>query len=351
MVLPVGQSELRILRRLAINPSINQAGIAKQLGVTRSAVNQIWKRMQSERNLRVRSSLDYGGLGLRLIFGWARTSERLDSLTKFISWLTTQTSVTQLTKADLSSTVESVVYFEAVIKRTIETSRFEQQLARFQKRPYNLTIAIDDATHVGNHLNLGLYDGTSWAFRSDFQLAASMEMARSYVEILPETGTISQSTFDAYDHETAIIAAFLEEDYHISSHDLSKKITELGVTPPSDRTLRRRMTQIKKRYTMPFLDIRKIGLTQHVFVCLVEDEQSTPISHMLRAYANIIPKVRSVSGSQLAVLEIELPETMDWFALTDTLSGVIQDSANLFAFLTRKSILRKGLEAVIPSLK
>jgi hypothetical protein len=348
---PVSQSELRILRRLAINPSINQAGIAKQLGVTRSAVNQIWKRMQSERNLQVRSSLDYGGMGLKLLFGWARTSESLDSLSKFIGWLTTQPYVTQLTKADLSSTVESVVYFEAVLKRSLEPSRFEEQLVRFQKRPYDLTIEIDEATHLGNHLNLGLYDGSSWAFRSDFQLAASMEMARSYVDVLPETGMISQSSYAVYDHETATIAALLEDDYHLSSHNLSQKMADFGEEPPSDRTLRRRMKQIKKRYMRPFLDVRRIGLTQHVFVCLVEEEQSTPISHMLRAYANVIPKVRTVSGLHQAVLEIQLPETMDWFALTNTLSGVIQDSADFFAFLTKKSVLRKGLEAVIPSLK
>ncbi|MHA1882805.1 MAG: MarR family transcriptional regulator, partial [Candidatus Thorarchaeota archaeon] len=47
-------SELRVLRRLVINPTITKAGLAKDLGITRSAITQIWNRLEQERKFVIR---------------------------------------------------------------------------------------------------------------------------------------------------------------------------------------------------------------------------------------------------------------------------------------------------------
>ena len=48
---PIRSSEQRILTKLAINPAINKAELAKSLGVTRSAITQSWSRLENERIL------------------------------------------------------------------------------------------------------------------------------------------------------------------------------------------------------------------------------------------------------------------------------------------------------------
>ena len=56
----LGVSELRLLGRLVINPSLRQVGLAKELQVSRSAVNQIWSNLARNNNLIIRGTLDYG---------------------------------------------------------------------------------------------------------------------------------------------------------------------------------------------------------------------------------------------------------------------------------------------------
>ncbi|MHA1479858.1 MAG: hypothetical protein ACTSQZ_00325, partial [Candidatus Thorarchaeota archaeon] len=80
---PIRSSEQRILTKLAINPAINKADLAKSLGVTRSAITQSWSRLENEKNLTIRSTISYSFLGLRGIFGWAETTTNSTELENF----------------------------------------------------------------------------------------------------------------------------------------------------------------------------------------------------------------------------------------------------------------------------
>ena len=111
---PLGRSELRLLNRLAIAPSMRQSNLARELNVTRSAINQLWTKLEREYGLAIRGNLDLGRFGLRLMFGWAQASGMSDILMKFSRWLKSNSLVTRLTKSMMSSTLEEMVYFEAI---------------------------------------------------------------------------------------------------------------------------------------------------------------------------------------------------------------------------------------------
>ncbi len=75
-------SELKLLHRLAIEPSTYQAELAKELGISRSAVNQVWTRLERERRLCVCSNIDYGQLGYAQIFGWAKSDQTTNPISQ-----------------------------------------------------------------------------------------------------------------------------------------------------------------------------------------------------------------------------------------------------------------------------
>ncbi len=157
-------SELRLLTRLAIDPSLRQAGLARNLHVTRSAVNQIWQNLEHENELKIRGNLDHGKVGLQMVFGWAIANEESDVLEKFHRWLKSSRLVTLALRSLISSTFNSLVYFEALAPLDSQYGWFQSQIDRFRKKPYALTIYTCDCSKISHHLNLGLFDGTNWDF-------------------------------------------------------------------------------------------------------------------------------------------------------------------------------------------
>jgi len=131
----MGPGELRLLGRLVIDPSRRQISLAKDLQVTRSAVNQIWQNLELEYELKIRGNLDYGKVGLQMVFGWAIADDESDILEKFHRWLRSSRFVASAIKSTISSTFDSRVYFEAIVPLGSQYDWFQSQINRFRKNP------------------------------------------------------------------------------------------------------------------------------------------------------------------------------------------------------------------------
>ncbi len=347
----LGSGELRLLGRLVINPSLRQADLAKELGVSRSAVNQIWTNLCQGNNLRIRGNLDLGKIGLRMIFGWALSGEGSDVLMKFSRWLKSSRLVTTILPSKMSSTFESFVYFEAVLPTGSQSQWFHSQVDRFRKKPYSLEIYSSDCSKISHHMNLGLFDGDSWIFPDSFRLEASIGAASGYVDILPIVGTVEQSTPIANVSDDLLVAAILEDDYYATATGLAKYYSELGLKSDSGRTLRRRIGRVRKSLASPYVDINNIGLEQRLLVCIRDDiDAESAFSRVLHAQAGTFPKARVVSGPHLTLLELEVPSSVEWLALTQVLSSLAGNASEICTFIANKTEKGTRLESVVSHL-
>ena len=347
----LGPSELRLLRRLVIDPSLRQAKIADELDVTRSAINQIWHKLQTDFHISIRSNLDYGKLGLGLIFGWAQDSENSKVLIKFSRWLQTNPFVTRLTRSVMSSTMDARVYFEAVLPMRDQYAWFQSQIGRFGKRPYSLGMNMEVASNVSYHMNLGLFDGFSWGFNQDFRLEASIGMARDYVRVLPDVDGVKQSETSNAPLVNLVIAAAIESNYHTTASEVKKKLNDLGLEALSGRTLRRRLARLRKILTLPYVNIKDIGLDQKLMVCVKdENSQESITSRLLHAQASTFPKARVLSGKGLTVLDLETPLAMDWLTMSQILSGLVSNTSEICTFIANNHEIEKRLESVVSHL-
>ena len=243
----LGPGELRLLGRLAIDPSLRQAALARELGISRSAVNQIWTNLYRENNLRIRGNLDFGKIGLQMIFGWASSSGGSDILTKFGRWLESSRFVINVVTSTMSSAFDSRLYFEALLPVSSQSGWFHSQIDRFRKKPYSLTIYTSECSRISHHMNLGLFDGSVWGFPDNFRLEASIGAARGYVDILPFERTIKQSAPIDVKAEDLMTAAVLENDYYATATNLADYYSKLGFAPDSGRTFRRRILTIREK--------------------------------------------------------------------------------------------------------
>lgn len=268
----LGSGELRLLRRLVIDPSLRQAALAAELDVTRSAINQIWHKLEEDFNVTIRGNLDYGKVGLGLVFGWARDSENSEILTKFSRWLHTNPFVTRVTQSIMSSSMDGRIYFEAILPIGSQLSWFEGQIERFRKRPYSLEIESELTSNVSHHMNLGLFDGSTWRFSHDFRLEASIGAAKDYVSVLPVVDTVQQSKTVDTSIVDMVIAAAAESNFHVTASVVKQTIDELGLGPISGRTLRRRLSRFRNTLMLPYVSINDVGLEQIIMVC-VKDYQ------------------------------------------------------------------------------
>ncbi|MHA2026396.1 MAG: hypothetical protein ACW98U_10895 [Candidatus Thorarchaeota archaeon] len=344
----LGTGELRLLRRLVIDPSLRQAGLAQELNVTRSAINQIWHKLESDIGTAIRSNLDYGKLGLHFIFGWARDNRSSDVLSKFNRWLHSSKFVTRLTQSVMSSTMDARVYFEAVVPFGSQHTWFQNQLDRFGKKPYSLKLDYEIASSIANHMNLGLFDGSQWVFSNDFRLEASIGAAKNYVDVLPVTETVKQSETISVDIHDLVIAASLESDYHVTATDLAKKFEILGLDSLSGRTVRRRLARFRKSLLLPYVSITNIGLNQKIIVSL-KDENPTrsTISRLLRTQVSTFPKARVLSGSYLTVIDLETPTDIDWLTMSQILAGIADNTSEICTFIANNHEIDKRLESVV----
>ncbi len=342
-------SELRLLHRLAIEPSDYQAKIAKELQVSRSAVNQIWKTLETERHLKIRSIIDYGQVGFYQVFGWAKSSQMSDVIKKFVGWLRSSPYVSVNLESMMSSTMDNRVYFEAIVP--IDRLRsFQEQLQRFTKKPYGLAIAHNVCTAIANHLNLAEFDGTRWNMIDGFRLEATIDAAKEFSDILPLNRTLKLTEPNQVDIVRATIAASVEDNYQISSRELTDKFRKNQIECPSDRTLRRRLAQTRLELAIPYICINEIGLTQKVVVCIEEEHHQKLLSKLLHAQSSMFPRSRVLSGSNLTVLELLLPEETDWLSMSTSFGQLAKGPAQICTFITDPTITRKGLESILPHI-
>jgi hypothetical protein len=336
---------------LVIDPSLRQAKLAAELDVTRSAINQIWHKLQSDFQVGIRSSLDYGNFGLSFLFGWAYDSENSDVLKKFTQWLHGNKFITRLTESVMCSTMDARVYFEAVLPVPEQYDWFKSQIERFRKRPYSLGLEVEPVSKVSHHTNLGLFDGSNWEFSHDFRLEASIGAARDYVQVLPDVDGVKQSELGNASLIDMVIAAAIESDYHATASDVQKRIDELGLIPISGRTLRRRLAKIRETMTFPYVSIKNIGLDRKIMVCIKDDdavESLTP--RLLHAQAGSFPKARVLSGRSLTVLDLETPLTGDWLRMSQILSGQVSNTSEICTFIANTHEIENRLENVVSHL-
>jgi len=347
----LGPGELRLLGRLVIDPSLRQAALARDLGISRSAVNQIWSNLSSENNLRIRGNLDFGKIGLQMIFGWAVSSGGSDILTKFSRWLESSRFVTSISASLMTSTFDSRLYFEALLPMSSQAGWFHSQIDRFRKKPYSLEIYTSECSRISHHMNLGLFDGTTWQFPDNFRLEASIGAARGYVDILPDEGTIKQSTPTAIKAEALLTAAVLENDYYATATSLANYYTKQGFTPDSGRTFRRRILKVRERIIHPYVEIDNIGLNQRVLICIRDDTYyESAFSRLLHAQAGTFPKARVVSGPSLTLLELAIPRTVEWLELSEILSKLAGNASEICTFIADIGERRTRLESVAAHL-
>jgi len=347
----LGPGELRLLGRLVIDPSVRQADLAREIGVSRSAINQIWSNLHRENNLRIRGNPDFGKIGLQLIFGWAIASGESDVITKFSRWLRSSRLVTTVLPSIMSSTFDSLVYFEALLPPGDQSGWFHSQIDRFRKKPYSLQIYTSECSRISHHMNLGLFDGRMWMFPDNFRLEASIGAAHGYVDILPVEDTVKQSTPAISSQDNLLVTAMLEEDYYATASRVSKYYSELGLNHDSGRTLRRRIARVRSEVTNPYVEIDKIGLTQRLLVCIREDTQKeSTFSLVLHAQAGTFPKARVISGPSLTLLELEIPDNVEWPALSHVLSSLAGNASEICTFIADRSEKGKRLESVVSHL-
>ncbi|MFW9768958.1 MAG: hypothetical protein ACFFF9_16850 [Candidatus Thorarchaeota archaeon] len=347
----LGYGELRLLRRLVIDPSLRQAGLAQELDVTRSAINQIWHKLETDFDTAVRSNLDFGKLGLQLVFGWAYDREGSDVLSKFSRWLHSNRFVCRLTKSVMSSTMDARIYFEAIVPTDKQFSWFQNQMQRFRKKPYSLDLNYEIVTSVANHMNLGLFNGSEWGFNNDFRLEASIGAARNYVDVLPVVDTMVQSETRTIDLQNLAIAAGLESNYHITATEMKKKLEELGIGGLASRTLRRKLASFRKTLAKPYVDITNIGLNRKLMVCLKDENPSgSTITKLLHAQASTFPKARVISGSHMTVIDLETPETVDWVTMSQIFAGMTDNTSEICTFIANDHEIDKRLESIVHNI-
>ncbi|TFG98071.1 hypothetical protein E4H12_07070 [Candidatus Thorarchaeota archaeon] len=347
----LGPGELRLLGRLVIDPSQRQAALAQELEISRSAVNQIWNNLSKENNLRIRGNLDFGKIGLRMIFGWAVSSGGSDILTKFSRWLESSRFVTSIAHSIMTSTFDSRLYFEALLPMGSQSGWFHSQIDRFRKKPYSLVIYTSECSRISHHMNLGLFDGNTWRFPDTFRLEASIGAARSYIDILPDEGTIKQSDPTTTQAEELLAAAVLEKDYYATATSLANYYTKLGFTTDSGRTFRRRILKVRERVIHPYVEIDNIGLVQRFMVCVRDDTYyESAFSRLLHAQAGTFPKARVVSGPSLTLLELEIPSNVEWLELSQILSKLAGNVSEICTFIADMREERTRLESVVTHL-
>ena len=346
----LGRSELRLLNKLAITPSMRQSTLAQELGVTRSAVNQLWTKLERDYDLAIRGNIDYGQFGLQLLFGWAQASGISDILTKFSRWLKSNSLVTRLTKSMMSSTLGEMVYFEAIVPLDDRYSWFCKQVERFRKRPYNLKIEMADALSISQHLNLALFNGSSWSFSNDFRLLATIDAAKGYVDVLPSVGTVAQSKVATLSAENLVTAAAIESNYYVSATELAQNYANLNIVSRAGRTLRRKIAKVRKTVTLPYMDLKNIGLPQKLLVCIKTESANSPLSRVLHAQASTFPKARVISGSLLTILDLEAPRTIDWLTMTQILTNLAGNTSEICTFIADRNDIETRLESMVSTI-
>ena len=341
----IGTSAAKLLARIAINPTLRQAHLAKDLGISRSAVNQTWRRLEIENNLRIQGVLDYGVVGMQLIYGWAKDVAFSQSLPKFKAWIQRNPFSVVGFESLVTTSNDSRLFFEALVPNDPDSNNFFRTLRSFEKAPYNLNMTIEPALELGIYLNMGLFDGSSWKFDSGFKLEASIDGARPYADILPVSNAIYQTPPVKTTPEDLATISLLEKNYFASWKQLQKHFELFGIESPSERTLRRKLKEHRTRNLRPYLHIENIGLTKSVVITL-KASNSSEIYKLLRAQTILFPKARVLSGRNSIAIILDLPETSDWLLISNTMSNVVGSQTQMCTFIADRFPNMKWLEDI-----
>jgi hypothetical protein len=255
-----------------------------------------------------------------------------------------------MTSSMMSSTLEEMVYFEAIVPLDNRYSWFSKQVERFRKRPYSLVIEVREAFSTSYHLNLGMFDGTSWSFSNDFRFLATMDAAKGYVDVLPSVGTMTQSKRSDMSEVDLIMAAAVERDYFVTATELAQRFTSLNHKPLAGRTLRRKIAKVRKNIALPYVHLSNIGLPQKLIVCIKTESDDSPLSKVLHAQASTFPKARVISGSSLTVLDLEAPITVDWLSMTQILTDLAGNTSEICTFIADRNEIETQLESVVSTI-
>jgi hypothetical protein len=250
----------------------------------------------------------------------------------------------------MSSTLDEMVYFEALIPLDERYSWFSKQLNRFRKRPYSLVIETREAHSISHHLNLGLFDGSAWSFSNDFRLLATIDAAKGYVDVLPSVGSMTQSKGTNLEIDDLVTAAALESDYFITATKLAQSFERLKIQPSAGRTLRRKIANMRKQIALPYVHLSKIGLPQKLIVCIRTETEDSTLPRVLHAQASSFPKARVVSGSTLTVLDLDAPPTVDWLTMTQILTNLAGNTSEICTFIADRNEIEVQLESVLSTL-
>jgi len=348
---PIRSSEQRILTKLAINPAISKSELAKSLGVTRSAITQSWSRLENEKNLAIRSIIDYPSLGLRGIFGWAETTTNSTEIENFSKWLHSNKFVHFITESTITSKMNHIVMFKAIVQIGAPYKHFINQLDRFRKRPYSLKVVYDDVLSSVNSTNLGLYDGTEWNFESKFRFGATIDAASDYAEILPTRSMLSTANFRYSSFSEKIIAFALRENYRVTTPQIVGLLKLFGEEPPSNRTIRRQLVTFRKRIAIPYIHITDIGLSNKIIICIEEDPNQSNLLKVFHAQASSFPRTHLVSSKKLMVLEVDVPTSGEYLTIAHNLSRIADSSTTICTFIARKSLEKKELQEILHNLR
>ncbi|MHA2362282.1 MAG: hypothetical protein ACXAB6_10215, partial [Candidatus Thorarchaeota archaeon] len=108
--------------------------------------------------------------------------------------------------------------------------------------------------------------------------------------------------------------------------------------------------QIRREKTQPILELNDLGLSKHIVVCLKDRSPNLSISKLLKAQSTTFPKARVVSGGNLSILRLQLPETSDWVTMSQVFSRLVTPPSEICTFIAERSHFKKRLESVIEYL-
>ena len=340
--------ELKLVRKLALHPHLRQADIAKEFKVSRSAINQVWKTLELKHSLRIKGQIDLGKYGLSLLFGWAEAKLGSKEISSFNRWLVSNKWTIAIFQSELSSSMDTKVYFEVVLPIGKNRSWFLSQISRFRKKPYELSIHIDQAERIGNYMNMGRFDGKNWTFDDSFKFGASIDAAQRYADVIPLTKAKYQSSPEITNLENLVIAVAFSEDYFVTAVKLKNHFNKAKLKPKSLRTLRRHIESLRPHIALPYLSLDNIGLSQNMSICINKNER---LSQMLLAQASDYPQSRILTGNALTVMHTKFPPRIDWFKISSSLSALADNPTDICTFIANENVTRRGLESIVSNIK
>jgi DNA-binding Lrp family transcriptional regulator len=345
----LGTGVTRFLNRLAIDPSQRQAQMAKSLGFSRSAINQVWKKMEEDHNLKVRSNLDYGALGYHYVYGWGSTTDRGEAIGHLEAWLKRNPFTTTVYRSLMTSRMDTRIFFQALVPFGNHLADYLQSLERFRKRPYSLDVSRDLCSTIADKLNFGYYSNGEWNFESEYRFQASISAARSYASVLPTGRVVKQTTPSETDLVQSIIGASMESDYFVTSANVTKQISRFQIPALSERTLRRRISVVRRSIADAYIELHNIGLPKTVIITLKES-RGADTYRVLQAQSSLFPKVRTLSGTDSLVLILEIPEQTDWFYISSAMSNIANSASEICTFIAEQLPFRRWLRDVVGHL-